>query len=329
MIGEFRDFIEVPVKSVDQWMSLVIHSEKNRLPCHWMNYGEMGAGRKWLFRGHADANWKIESTLERTEMFKRYTDEESRKKIEAYCIDEFRRRSNGLLAGRELTEFDWVAMMQHYGAPTRLVDFTYSPFVALYFAIGNKEKLGDEFAVWAISLEDLYAPSDLLEENDVSCACYDESNDMRQCEYRIYDDSHKLFSEKSFGSSPHSRIYFASPKFGNSRSNAQSGVFLLQSSLKNGFMGDLTYCISGVPETLELSDLCTENPFRNKCSTRESRVIKFKFQKALRQESILALRSMNIFPHTLFPGLEGIAQTVKWSVNEEAVELLETEITDR
>jgi hypothetical protein len=44
----------------------------------------------------------------------------------------------------------WTALMQHHGAPTRLIDWTYSFYVAAYFAIENAEP-GDECAVWAIN----------------------------------------------------------------------------------------------------------------------------------------------------------------------------------
>jgi hypothetical protein len=45
----------------------------------------------------------------------------------------------------------WLSIIQHYGAPTRLLDFTYSPYVALYFALRNRQPNESPYAeVWAI-----------------------------------------------------------------------------------------------------------------------------------------------------------------------------------
>jgi hypothetical protein len=91
----------------------------------------------WLFRGHRSPSWKLEPSLERTA-----------KRCGVGIIDyecqifrEFQRHAHSYVGRvpKELDTIEWLAFMQHYGAPTRLLDFTYSFWIALFFAFEDAE----------------------------------------------------------------------------------------------------------------------------------------------------------------------------------------------
>jgi len=49
------------------------------------------------------------------------------------------------------SSFDWTFLMQHYGVPTRLLDWSESPLVALFFAVDEYEKHpASDAAVWCL-----------------------------------------------------------------------------------------------------------------------------------------------------------------------------------
>src|SRR5712692_5755291 len=94
------------------------------------------AGDKWYFRGGLP-DWSLETSIERA--FKDWNlPLRDAARTELLLLRDFK-RAYRLSADNQPPQTDdtlgWLALMQHHGAPTRLLDWTYSPFVAAYFAM--------------------------------------------------------------------------------------------------------------------------------------------------------------------------------------------------
>lgn len=115
---------------------------------HIVNY------KAYIFRGQASSEWKLESTLER--MLKKEKKNGTQEVVDEH-LNRFKLSTRGRRGSSPPcigTENDWWALGQHFGLATPLLDWTFSPFVAAYFAFHQKENENSKYrAVFALQQE--------------------------------------------------------------------------------------------------------------------------------------------------------------------------------
>lgn len=103
-----------------------------------------GDSRPLWFRGQRSAKWTLQPRLYRDE-YRAASESEIRLEFEG----------NGLqliTTNPDRSKWEWYFLMQHYGAPTRLMDWTANPLAALYFAVSDErdDLRKQNAAVWVI-----------------------------------------------------------------------------------------------------------------------------------------------------------------------------------
>ena len=101
------------------------------------------------YRGHADKEWELVPKVQRN--FEGSEEELFRK--ERYYTNDFQSRASIFKSpALPINEYaNWLTLMQHYGLPTRLLDWSRSPLVALYFAVSDKSQSDKDGCIWMLT----------------------------------------------------------------------------------------------------------------------------------------------------------------------------------
>ena len=111
-----------------------------------------------VFRGHRDETWKIESTLARyTSIPHQSWDDHIDKMLSHFIVNAL---SIGTIPFPPADRRSRLEYGRHYGVPTPLIDFSLSPYVALYFAFGevlyrHNPTASNSAAIYALNMNNL------------------------------------------------------------------------------------------------------------------------------------------------------------------------------
>lgn len=139
------------IETIDNWSRLLEILETTSY--HKEDY----MGRTLQFRGQSNFDWDLTSSLQRliigdttSESKALYYEKQSRLEYlsQSHLLRNYTSYDN------EKTSFEVLIDMQHYSCPTRLVDWSGSPYVALYFAV--RENLESDGALYLWNTANYY-----------------------------------------------------------------------------------------------------------------------------------------------------------------------------
>lgn len=236
----------------------------------------------FVFRGQANASWPLTSSLER--MLEPVWDKAGFdfKKFEDFTLKRFMGKFH-LYSSDSInpaSKLEALALMQHYGAPTRLVDFTESPYLALYFAMETYNPLaGNDFALYAVDCTSLMKRSlEKLKDFDNEF-----SHDLRSLE----DEKDSVF-DKIIDRFTLDLLWVSEPKVINRRLDLQAGTFL-----------------TSINRRTRIED-AVNNPIYSDVA-----MTKYTIPCSLYENVYALLRQANITSKSIYGDLEGLGRAVR------------------
>jgi len=198
-------------------------------------------------------------------------------RLESHLLRNFRKYAHRQSVPHD-SVWNWLAVAQHYGLPTRLLDWTHSPFVALHFATENLDLYDRDGAVWCVDYlqTNQHLPAPLQE------VLHEEGSDVFTAEML----SAAAASLEAFdGLAAEEFVVFLEPPSLDQRIVNQFALFSLLSSPRMS----LQAWLARHPETFH----------------------RIRIPGALKWEIRDKLDQANITERVLFPGLDGLSRWLR------------------
>ena len=180
---------------------------------------------------------------------------------------------------------EWLALMQHHGAPTRLLDFSHSFYVAAFFCMESAEQ---DAAIWALSTDfTMGHTSNLLSETKTVLA--------------LEEESREVFQAHLNGRQTSTCVMLVEPHRMNARLAVQQGCFVAPGDLSKSFMENLADCLEVDVAMLTRKRTCSMRR-QNADRLFDMPILKIVLPKEIHNQAVWDLDQMNVNAASLFPG---------------------------
>jgi hypothetical protein len=235
-----------------------------------------GINKNFWYRGVQDFEYNLLPTLYR---HKTISDLSKLNELEQIMMTRFKERSIPFL-DRSIDYDDvwgWMFIMQHFGIPTRLLDWTENPFIGLFFALQESEKtMEKDAAVWILDPDNW---------NNTALKHMNFKSGILNKDAMIIHNYETKKLDTSILTSPPLSIY---GDHNSPRIVSQRGVFIIYGS-NNKPMEEIYKDIYDSDDIL----------------------FKFIIPKDKKADIILSLNKIGITESVIFPDLEGVACEIK------------------
>lgn len=255
----------IQIHSVSEYLTIL--NILNRI-CNGSNsYCPSQTRFDFIFRGHSDINYDIIPSLFREDAIK--------EREKTYIYDFFRYQ---YMIKENISSIDYLSVLtlaQHYGIPTRLLDWTANPLVALFFSCKNNDTDG---CVWVLQ-KTFY-------QNNIN------NNFSIHTTFRDYIN-HNFSSSANFNFKMPVIFY---PNFIDNRMRNQNSVFMLWGNIENPF-DDNFYKHNAIDIT------STENS--KKC------IYKLEIPSSYKHQILVELDWIGINDSFIFYDMPSVSKTIK------------------
>lgn len=224
---------------------------------------------RYAFRGLSEADYKLETTLIR--LGGDYA------RLEHHLLRNFSKYAHQSVVEKD-SIWHWLSIAQHHGLPTRLLDWTYSPFIAMHFATANIDKFDLDGVIWAVNYVKLSNVLPDILRNELS------------------KEGANVFTVKML------MEHVCSLKKLDSLTEKDFVLFIEPPSIDERFINQFAFFSISSNPRLTLDDWLQQYP---------EMWLKIIIPKELKWEIRDKLDQANITERVLFPGLDGLSQWLK------------------